>query len=95
MTDGPEIAKLPIKNEFSEWYNELLWMAEIMDVRYPVKGLYVWYPFGFNLRSRVTVAENHWRSHWHYDPRVRPPSIRCTDSGCEAMQTCHSEYTRS
>lgn len=46
-------AKLPSKKDFSEWYNELLWMAEIMDVRYPVKGLYVWYPFGFNLRNRV------------------------------------------
>ena len=31
----------------------LLWRAEIMDVRYPVKGLYVWYPFGFALRRNV------------------------------------------
>ena len=53
MTDGSESAKLPPKDDFSRWYNELLWMAEIMDVRYPVKGLYVWYPFGFNLRNRV------------------------------------------
>ena len=30
---------LPTKSNFSEWYNELLLMAEIMDVRYPVKGL--------------------------------------------------------
>ena len=53
MTDGSESAKLPPRDDFSRWYNELLWMAEIMDVRYPVKGLYVWYPFGFNLRNRV------------------------------------------
>jgi prolyl-tRNA synthetase len=44
---------LPPKNDFSAWYNELLWRAEIMDVRYPVKGLYVWYPFGFALRRNV------------------------------------------
>ena len=44
---------LPPKEDFSGWYNELLWRAEIMDVRYPVKGLYVWYPFGFSLRSNV------------------------------------------
>ncbi|MHC1592761.1 MAG: proline--tRNA ligase [Methermicoccaceae archaeon] len=44
---------LPLKSEFSEWYNELLWRAEIMDVRYPVKGLYVWQPFGFSLRKEV------------------------------------------
>lgn len=41
------------EDNFSEWYNEILWKAEIMDVRYPVKGLYVWYPFGFALRRNV------------------------------------------
>ncbi len=44
---------LPPKESFSEWYNELLWRAEIMDVRYPVKGLYVWYPHGFAIRRAV------------------------------------------
>lgn len=44
---------LPQKTDFSAWYNDILWRAEIMDVRYPVKGLYVWYPFGFGIRKRV------------------------------------------
>jgi len=44
---------LPPKNQFSEWYNDILWRAEIMDVRYPVKGLYVWYPYGFAVRKHV------------------------------------------
>jgi prolyl-tRNA synthetase len=44
---------LPPKAEFSAWYNEILWRAEIMDVRYPVKGIYVWYPFGFGIRKAV------------------------------------------
>ena len=44
---------LPKKQDFSEWYNELLWRAEIMDVRYPVKGLYVWFPYGFAIRKFV------------------------------------------
>jgi len=44
---------LPKKADFSEWYNELLWRAEIMDVRYPVKGLYVWFPYGFAIRKFV------------------------------------------
>ena len=48
-----EQGALPPKEDFSAWYNELLWRAEIMDVRYPVKGLYVWYPFGFSLRKNV------------------------------------------
>jgi prolyl-tRNA synthetase len=46
-------AALPPKSNFSEWYNELLLIGEIMDVRYPVKGLYVWFPFGFELRKRT------------------------------------------
>ena len=44
---------LPGKEDFSRWYNEILWRAEIMDVRYPVKGLYVWYPHGFAIRKRA------------------------------------------
>ncbi|MDD1673947.1 MAG: proline--tRNA ligase [Methanomicrobiales archaeon] len=48
-----ETGTLPPKSAFSEWYNELLWRAEIMDVRYPVKGLYVWYPHGFAIRREV------------------------------------------
>ncbi len=45
--------ELPEKSRFSEWFNELIFMAEIMDVRYPVKGIYVWMPFGFRLRRKV------------------------------------------
>lgn len=48
-----EDTTLPRKENFSEWYNDILWRAEIMDVRYPVKGLYVWYPHGFGIRKRA------------------------------------------
>ncbi|MDD2440238.1 MAG: proline--tRNA ligase [Methanosarcinaceae archaeon] len=53
MADIEKEAALPSKKNFSDWYNELLWMGEIMDVRYPVKGLYVWYPFGFAIRRNT------------------------------------------
>ncbi len=52
-TQIEEKKRLPPKINFSEWYNELLLAGEIMDVRYPVKGLYVWFPFGFELRKRT------------------------------------------
>jgi len=48
-----EAGALPPKTDFSAWYNDLLWRAGIMDVRYPVKGLYVWYPYGFAIRKFV------------------------------------------
>jgi prolyl-tRNA synthetase len=44
---------LPPKENFSEWYHEIIQVAEIMDIRYPVKGLYVWFPFGFKIRQLV------------------------------------------
>jgi len=51
-TDDKE-AVLPPKSDFSEWFNTILDIGQIMDVRYPVKGLYVWHPFGFGIRKRV------------------------------------------
>jgi prolyl-tRNA synthetase len=48
-----DMGTLPPKQDFSGWFNDILWRAEIMDVRYPVKGLYVWYPYGFAIRKFV------------------------------------------
>ena len=48
-----ETGALPSRTDFSAWYNEVIRRADIMDVRYPVKGLYVWYPFGFALRNHT------------------------------------------
>jgi|Deesub1362B_J571_1020462.scaffolds.fasta_scaffold00464_22 prolyl-tRNA synthetase len=48
-----EVERLPPKESFSEWYHEIIQRAELMDIRYPVKGLYVWFPFGFKLRQLV------------------------------------------
>lgn len=53
MGEQEKETALPAKENFSEWYNDILSKAEIMDVRYPVKGSYVWYPFGFTIRKNV------------------------------------------
>lgn len=53
MPGEEEAGPLPQKGDFSGWYNEILWRAEIVDNRYPVKGLCVWYPYGFALRKHV------------------------------------------
>ncbi len=44
------------QNNFSEWFNEIVQVAEIMETRYPVKGLYVWLPYGLKLRNHVISA---------------------------------------
>nr|AAZ32114.1 prolyl-tRNA synthetase [uncultured euryarchaeote Alv-FOS5] len=42
------------KENFSEWYQEVLESAELVDNRYPVKGMLVWRPNGFKIRKYVT-----------------------------------------
>lgn len=38
---------------FSEWFNNTISEADIMDIQYPVKGLYVWKPYGMKLRNNT------------------------------------------
>jgi prolyl-tRNA synthetase len=40
-------------SEFSEWYTNILFEADLIDSRYPVKGMYVWRPYGFKLRNLI------------------------------------------
>ena len=45
------MAALPDKNTaFMDWYLEMVDRAEISDKRYPVKGMNVWTPYGFQAR---------------------------------------------
>ena len=76
--------QLPSKQNFSEWYHEIIQKAEIMDVRYPVKGLYVWYPFGFKIRQLVysKLRELHDRDH---DEVYFPTLIPETELGKEGQ----------
>ena len=39
--------------EFSEWFHNILEEAEIIDQRYPVKGMHVWMPHGFMIRKNT------------------------------------------
>ena len=41
------------ENAFSQWYNDIIEKAKIIDVRYPIKGLYVWFPYGFKIRKNL------------------------------------------
>ena len=39
---------------FSEWFHDILENADITDSRYPIKGMAVWRPYGFQIR-RATL----------------------------------------
>ncbi|BDZ68892.1 proline--tRNA ligase [Methanobacterium ferruginis] len=40
-------------SEFSEWFHNILEEAEIIDTRYPIKGMHVWQPQGFKIRKHA------------------------------------------
>ena len=41
------------KENFSEWYNEVIEAAGLVDKRYPVKGMHVWLPYGWQLMRNI------------------------------------------
>ncbi|CCC80840.1 proline--tRNA ligase [Thermoproteus tenax] len=42
-----------LKANLMEWFHWLLREAEIYDIRYPVKGAFVWMPYGMKIRRNV------------------------------------------
>jgi prolyl-tRNA synthetase len=67
------------EKNFSEWYNEILKFAEIVDIRYPVKGMPVYLKNGYlALRSMLRLLEDKLDKTGHYPlafPVVIPLSI--------------------
>ena len=39
--------------DFNEWYNEVVERANLTDKRYPVKGMNVWTPYGWDVMTRI------------------------------------------
>jgi len=39
--------------DFNEWYNEIVELADLCDKRYPIKGMNVWRPYGWKLMNHV------------------------------------------
>ena len=49
MNKNPPAAKrgIPPKSDFKEWYPFIVEVAELVDKRYPIKGMDVWRPYGW------------------------------------------------
>ncbi len=41
------------KDNFSEWYNEVVESAGLVDKRYPVKGMHIWRPYGWKIMQNI------------------------------------------
>ncbi len=45
--------KVKKSDDFNEWYNEIVELADLCDKRYPIKGMNVWKPYGWKLMNFV------------------------------------------
>jgi prolyl-tRNA synthetase len=41
------------EENFSEWYNEIVELANLSDKRYPIKGMNVWTPYGWKIMLHI------------------------------------------
>ncbi|BAB60247.1 tRNA synthetase Pro [Thermoplasma volcanium GSS1] len=41
------------KENFSEWYNEIVTISDLSDKRYPIKGMNVWRPYGWKIMKLI------------------------------------------
>ncbi len=54
------------KSDFSEWYEEILKRAEIVDKRYPIKGMDVFMPYGYWIHEEIMrILEGMWEESGH------------------------------
>jgi prolyl-tRNA synthetase len=65
--------------DFPDWYDRALDVGDIVDIRYPVKGMYIWKPYGFKaLRSMMGIMHEIMQRTGHeevYFPMLIPESI--------------------
>ena len=52
---GPSGAKrgIPVKSEFNKWYPAIVEIADLVDKRYPIKGMDVWKPYGLTAMGLI------------------------------------------
>ena len=68
---GPSRAKrgIPPKSEFNKWYPAIVEIADLVDKRYPIKGMDVWKPYGLTamgLIDSLARREMHRTGHHEY-----------------------------
>ena len=45
--------KVKKEEDFNEWYNEIVELAELCDKRYPIKGMNIWRPHGWKIMQNI------------------------------------------
>jgi len=63
------------KEQFGDWFREVLISAKIIDYRYPIKGCGVWLPYGFQLRKLILNVIRHNLDTTNHDEMLFPTLI--------------------
>ena len=70
---------IPAKEDFNEWYPFIVEAAELVDKRYPIKGMDVWRPYGWKtmrMIDNLTHAEMERTEHEEVNfPLLIPESL--------------------
>ncbi|MEA2054854.1 MAG: proline--tRNA ligase [Candidatus Thermoplasmatota archaeon] len=65
--------------DFDEWYNEVVEEADLCDKRYPVKGMNIWKPYGWEIEQNIdSIIRFEMRETGHkevYFPLLVPESL--------------------
>ena len=81
MKDKNQKAKrgIPLKSNFNEWYPFIVEAAELIDKRYPIKGMDVWKPYGLRAMSLIDSLTRNQMSmtdhHEHRFPLLVPENL--------------------
>ncbi len=75
----PEKFRMDKYSDFPKWYHSILKYAGIVDIRYPIKGMNVWMPYGLKaLRNIQRIIINLLESTGHHEayfPTMIPESV--------------------
>ena len=70
---------IPSKDDFNAWYPAIVEIADLVDKRYPIKGMDVWKPYGWKamtLIDTLTRAEMDRTDHEEYNfPLLVPEDL--------------------
>ena len=69
---GPSKAKrgIPPKSEFNKWYPAIVEIADLVDKRYPIKGMDVWKPYGLTAMGLIdSLARREMSRTGHHEHR--------------------------
>lgn len=70
---------IPPKSEFNSWYPSIVEIADLVDKRYPIKGMDVWKPYGLRAMSLIDSLTRNQMSmtnhHEHRFPLLVPENL--------------------